>query len=53
MRVVIINLSLEHYGLILADADLIISPVTGMTKDNEYRAALIIFVKKNNTLLST
>jgi len=43
--VLIINFPLGHYGLILAYADLIISPATGMTKDNEYRKALIIFVK--------
>jgi hypothetical protein len=29
------HFSLNHYGLILADADLIISPATGMANDNE------------------
>jgi hypothetical protein len=45
--------SLEHYGLILAYADLIISPATGMANDNEYRATLIIIVENNDSLLST
>ena len=43
----------DHHRLISTYVDLIISPVTGMTKDNEYRSALIIFVKNKDTLLST
>lgn len=40
---------LDHYGLILAYADLIISLATGMANDKEYRPALIIFIKNNDT----